>query len=161
MPYLYGGCVAAVGPIKIRLSDTALSVKRGVVFILQCCQSFRLAACKMETTPRARRWLRHGSKFSTCSPELRGRRGLTSARRQISPSALSLWGLRSSRGSHKDKALGHRFVWCERSEQGACGCASNRTRYHSSELGASAASRKPAVALATARVTIQASWVRA
>ena len=24
MPYLYGGCVAAVGPIKIRLSDTAL-----------------------------------------------------------------------------------------------------------------------------------------
>ena len=60
-----------------------------------------------------------------------------------------------------DKYGPNRFVWCERSEQGACGCASNRKRYHSSELGASAASRKPAVALATARVTIQASWVRA
>ena len=53
---------------------------------------------------------RNASKFSYCAPDLRGRRGLKSVRRQISPSALSLWGLRSSRGSHKDKALGHRFV---------------------------------------------------
>ena len=60
-----------------------------------------------------------------------------------------------------DKYGPNRFVWCERSEQRACGCASNRKRYHSSKLGASVASRKPAVALATASVTIQVSWVRA
>ena len=72
MPYLYGGCVAAVGPIKIRLSDTALSVKRGVVFIFQDRHPFRVAAWKMETAPRARRWFMPGSKFSTCSPDLRG-----------------------------------------------------------------------------------------
>ena len=60
-----------------------------------------------------------------------------------------------------DKYGPNRFVRCERSEQKACGCASSRKRYHSSELGASVASRKLAAALAAASVTIQASWVRA
>ena len=52
----------------------------------------------------------HASKFSICAPDLRGRRGLKTARRQIMPSALLMRGRCSRHGSRINKALGHRFL---------------------------------------------------
>ena len=55
------------------------------------------------------------SRCGTCAPDVRGRKGLASVRRQIMPSALRGRGRLCRHGTRPCKALGHRFssqqVW--------------------------------------------------